>query len=60
MLEAVAQMCSVKKVFLEISQNSQENTCARAPPVAAPKCLSSQLKKFKYIERVVGKYQDCP
>ena len=28
--EAVAQMCSVKKVFLEISQNSQENTCARA------------------------------
>ena len=28
-LEAVAQGCSVKKVFLEISQNSQENTCAR-------------------------------
>ena len=27
--EAVAQTCSVKKVFLEISQNSQENTCAR-------------------------------
>ena len=27
--EAVAQMCSVKKVFLEISQNSLENTCAR-------------------------------
>ena len=27
--EAVAQGCSVKKVFLEISQNSQENTCAR-------------------------------
>ena len=25
--EAVAQRCSVKKVFLEISQNSQENTC---------------------------------
>ena len=23
------QKCSVKKVFLEISQNSQENTCAR-------------------------------
>ena len=22
-------MCFVKKVFLEISQNSQENTCAR-------------------------------
>ena len=27
--EAVVQMCSVKKVFLEISQNSQENTCNR-------------------------------
>ena len=27
--EAVAPTCSVKKVFLEISQNSQENTCAR-------------------------------
>ena len=27
--EAVAQRCSVKKLFLEISQNSQENTCAR-------------------------------
>ena len=26
--EAVAQRCSVKQVFLEISQNSQENTCA--------------------------------
>ena len=29
--EAVAKRCSVKKVFLEISQNSQENTCARVP-----------------------------
>ena len=27
--EAVVQSCSVKKVFLEISQKSQENTCAR-------------------------------
>ena len=27
--EAVVQRCSVKKVFLEISINSQENTCAR-------------------------------
>ena len=27
--EAVAWGCSVKKVFLEILQNSQENTCAR-------------------------------
>ena len=28
MLEAVVWRCSVKKVFLEISQNSQKNTCA--------------------------------
>ena len=27
--EGVAQRCYVKKVFLEIFQNSQENTCAR-------------------------------
>ena len=27
--EAVNRKCSVKKVFLKISQNSQENTCAR-------------------------------
>ena len=27
--EAAAKRCAVKKVFLEISQNSQENTCAR-------------------------------
>ena len=28
-MEAVAQRCSVKKVFLEISQNSLEGTCVR-------------------------------
>ena len=27
--EAVVRRCSVEKVFLEILQNSQENTCAR-------------------------------
>ena len=27
--KAVVSMCSVENVFLEISQNSQENTCAR-------------------------------
>ena len=29
LIEAVVRRCSVKKVFLEISQNSQENTCVR-------------------------------
>ena len=28
--EAVAGRCSVEKVLLKISQNSQENTCATA------------------------------
>ena len=28
-LEAVSWKCSVKKMFLKISQNSQEITCAR-------------------------------
>ena len=27
--EAVGRSCSVKKVLLQISQNAQENTCAR-------------------------------
>ena len=27
--EAVSRTCFVKKVFLKISQNSQENTCVR-------------------------------
>ena len=30
-IEAVVRRCSVKKLFLEISQKSQENTCARVP-----------------------------
>ena len=29
MVETVVKRCSVKKVFLEISQNSQKNTSAR-------------------------------
>ena len=27
--EAVIRNCSIRKVFIKISQNSQENTCAR-------------------------------
>ena len=30
MFRSSHQRCSMKKVFLEISQNSQKNTCARA------------------------------
>ena len=28
-LEAIFQRCSIRKVFLKLSQNSQENTCAK-------------------------------
>ena len=33
MAEAVPRRCSVKKMFLQISQNSQENTCTIEPQV---------------------------
>ena len=49
--DAVAQRCSVKKVFLEISQNSQENTCIRVPfsiklRPAAPSVAASDEKSL--------------
>ena len=42
--EAVVQRCFVKKVFLEISQNSQENTCARVS-------FSIKLQVCNFIEK---------
>ena len=45
-IEAVAQRCSVKKVFLEISQNSQENTCARVSFFNKVFCLFKCLFKL--------------
>ena len=39
--EAAAQRCSVKKVLLEISKNTQENTCARVS--FSTKLLTSDL-----------------
>ena len=47
--EAVAQRGSVKKVLLEISQNSQENTCARVAfsiKLQAFRCFSVNIVKF--------------
>ena len=44
-LEAVVQRCSVKKVFLEISQNSQENTC---PPVFSCEFCKISEDSFSY------------
>ena len=41
--EAVVQRCSVKKAFLKISQNSQENTCARVSFLIKLKASAQQL-----------------
>ena len=41
--EAIAQRYSVKKAFLEISQNSQENTCARVPKRDTAKVISREF-----------------
>ena len=41
------QSCSIKKVFLEISQNSQENTCARASfLIKLHRCFPVNFAKF--------------
>ena len=48
-LEAVVQRCSVKKVLLEISQNSQENTRARVSFLIKRlwhRCFPVNLVKF--------------
>ena len=45
--EAVAQTCSVKKVLLEISQNSQENTCASVSFLIKLQSLGLQLYEKK-------------
>ena len=41
--EAVVQRCSVQKVFLKISQNSQENTRARVYFLIKLQTLGLQL-----------------
>ena len=43
--EGVTQRCSVKKEFLEISQNSQENTCARIKVAALRPEACNVIKK---------------
>ena len=43
--EAVVQRCSLKKVFLEISQNSHENTCARVSFLIKLRALACKFIK---------------
>ena len=44
--EAVARRCFVKKVFLEISRNSQENTCTRVSFL-----IKSQAEACNFIKK---------
>ena len=48
--EAVVWRCSVEKMFLEISQNSQENTCARVSFLIKLQALGLQI----YLKRDSG------
>ena len=44
--EAVVWRCSVKKMFLEILQNSQENTCAKVSFL-----IKLQAEAFNFIKK---------
>ena len=46
--EAVARRCSVKKVFLKISQYSQENTCARVSLLIKLQADAKLKKRIQY------------
>ena len=56
-LEAVVERCSVRKVFLEISQNSQEKTCARSyflinlQATALLSCEFCEISKNTFLHR---------
>ena len=47
-IEAVAKKCSVKEVFLEILQNSQENTCATVSFLIKLQASDSQVYLSMY------------
>ena len=48
--EAVVRTCSVKKVFLEISRNSQENTCTRVSFYFIKKETLTQVISCEFCE----------
>ena len=56
--------CSVKKVFLEISQNSQKNTCARYSFLiklqARPATLSKKSLWYRYFPVNFAKFLRTP
>ena len=52
--EAVARTWSVKKVFLEISQNSQENTCVRVSFLTTLQASACNLIKNETLAQVLS------
>ena len=54
LLEAVVQRCSVKKVFLKISQDSQENTCSRVCFLNKVTSLTLQLYQKETLAQVLS------
>ena len=57
-IEEVVQRCSVKKVFLEISQNLQENTCARVSFLIKLQALACNFIKKETLAQVFS-YEFC-
>ena len=54
-LEAVLRSCSVKKVFLKISQNSLENTCVRNSFLIDLRVSGLQL----YLKEILAQVFSC-
>ena len=52
--EAVVWGCSVEKVFLEISQNLQENTCARVYLLIKLQALAWNFIKKETLTQVIS------
>ena len=50
MSEAFSQRCSVKKMFLETSQNSQENTCSSGLQLYFKKKTLAQVFSCEFCE----------
>ena len=50
-IKAAAQCCSVKKLFLKILQNSQENICARASFLIKLQASQTRLNNVSNIRK---------
>ena len=51
LIEAVAQRCSLRKLFLEISQNYEENTCTRVSFLIKLQAVPATLLKKRLCHR---------